>query len=134
MWTNLALLLLRVVVGGLFIGYGTQKAFGWFGGPGIAGMAGWLESIGLKPGRFHAAAAATLEILGGLSILLGLDVAVGAAMIVAVMLVAIKTAHLAKGIWNSNGGYEYNLTLIAAVLVLAATGPGAYSVSAAIGR
>jgi len=56
MWTNLALLFLRVVVGGLFIGHGTQKAFGWFGGTGIAGMAGWLESMGLKPGKLHATA------------------------------------------------------------------------------
>jgi len=130
MATNLALLLLRVVVGGLFIGHGTQKAFGWFGGPGIAGMAGWLESMGLKPGRLHAAAAATFETLGGLSLLLGLYTWIGAAMIIAVMLVAIKTTHLSKGIWNSNGGYEYNLTLIASALVLATVGPGAYSVSA----
>jgi len=134
MLTNLALLFLRVVVGGLFIGHGTQKAFGWFGGPGIAGMAGWLESMGIKPGRLHATAAATLETLGGVSLLLGLDTWIGAAMIVVVMLVAIKTVHLAKGIWNSNGGYEYNLTLIAAALVLAAVGPGAYSVSALLTR
>ena len=134
MWTNLALLFLRVVVGGLFIGHGTQKAFGWFGGTGIAGMAGWLESMGLKPGKLHATAAATFEILGGLLLLVGFDTWIGAAMIVAVMLVAIKTAHLAKGVWNSNGGYEYNLTLIAVALVLAATGPGAYSVSALLSR
>ena len=132
MWTNLALLFLRLVVGGLFIGHGTQKAFGWFGGPGFAGTAGWMESMGMKPARLNAFAAASGETLGGLLLLLGLFVPVGALLITAVMLVAIKTVHLAKGVWSSNGGYEYNLTLIAAALVLAATGPGGYSVQGLI--
>lgn len=132
MWTNLALLFLRLVVGGLFIGHGTQKAFGWFGGPGFAGTAGWMESMGMKPARLNAFAAASGETLGGLLLLLGLFVPVGALLITAVMLVAIKTVHLAKGVWSSNGGYEYNLTLIAAALVLAATGPGGYSVQTLI--
>lgn len=134
MWTNLALLFLRVVVGVLFVGHGTQKAFGWFGGYGIAGTAGFMEQLGLKPGRLHATAAAVGETVGGLLVLLGLWTPVGAALIVAVMLVAIMTVHLPKGIWNSNGGYEYNLTLIGAALVLAATGPGAYTLPALLAR
>jgi putative oxidoreductase len=134
MWTNLALLFLRVVVGGLFVGHGTQKAFGWFGGYGIAGTAGFMEQLGLKPGRLHATAAAFGETVGGLLVLLGLWTPVGAGLIVAVMLVAIKTVHLAKGIWNTNGGYEYPLTLIATALLLAANGPGAYTLPALLGR
>lgn len=130
MWTNLALLFLRLVVGGLFVGHGTQKAFGWFGGVGFKGMTGWLASMGIKPAPVHAALAAGLETLGGLLILLGIDTWLGAAMIVAVMLVAIKTVHLPKGIWNTNGGFEYNLTLIAVAVLLAATGPGAYTLPA----
>lgn len=134
MWTNLALLFLRVVVGGLFVGHGTQKAFGWFGGVGFQGMAGWLDSMGLKPAKAQAALAAGLETVGGLLLLFGVATWLGAAMIVAVMLVAIKTVHLAKGVWNSNGGYEYNLTLIAVALLLAATGPGAYTLPALLAR
>jgi len=134
MWTNLALLFLRIVVGGLFVGHGTQKAFGWFGGYGIAGTAGFMEQLGLKPGRLHATAAAVGETVGGLLVLLGLWTPVGAALIVAVMLVAIKTVHLVKGVWNSNGGYEYPLTLIAVALVLATTGPGAYTLPALLAR
>ena len=134
MWTNLALLFLRLVVGLLFVGHGTQKAFGWLGGHGIAGTAGFMEQLGLKPGRLHATAAAFGETVGGLLVLLGLWTPIGAALIVAVMLVAIKTVHLAKGVWNSNGGYEYPLTLIAVALLLAAYGPGAYTLPALLGR
>ena len=134
MGTNLALLFLRLVVGALFVGHGTQKAFGWFGGVGFKGMTGWLDSMGLKPARVHAGFAAALETLGGLLLIFGVGTWLGALMIVAVMLVAIKTVHLAKGIWNSNGGFEYNLTLIAVALLLAATGPGAYTLPALLQR
>lgn len=134
MWTNLALLFLRLVVGALFVGHGTQKAFGWFGGYGIAGTAGFMEQLGLKPGRMHATAAAFGETVGGLLVLLGLWTPVGAALIVAVMLVAIKTVHLAKGFWNTNGGFEFPLTLIAVALFLAANGPGAYTLLSLLGR
>jgi putative oxidoreductase len=134
MWTNLALLFLRLVVGILFVGHGTQKAFGWFGGVGFKGMTGWLASMGIKPAPVHAALAASFETLGGLLLLFGVETWLGAAMIVAVMLVAIKTVHLAKGVWNTNGGYEYPLTLIAIAAVLAATGPGAYTLPALLAR
>jgi putative oxidoreductase len=134
MWTNLALLFLRLVVGALFIGHGTQKAFGWFGGYGMAGTAGFMEQLGLKPGRLHATAAAFGETVGGLLVLLGLWTPVGAALIVAVMLVAIKTVHLPKGVWNTNGGLEYPLTLIAVALFLAANGPGAYTLPSLLQR
>lgn len=134
MWTNLALLFLRLIVGALFVGHGTQKAFGWFGGVGFKGMAGWLDSLGLKPARLYAAFAAAFETLAGLLLIFGVDTWLGALMIVTVMLVAIKTVHLAKGVWNSNGGFEYNLTLIAVALLLAATGPGAYTLPALLQR
>lgn len=134
MWTDLALLFLRLVVGVLFVGHGTQKAFGWFGGVGFKGMTGWLAGMGLKPAAVHAALAATLETLGGLLLILGVATWLGAAMIVAVMLVAIKTVHLAKGVWNSNGGFEYNLTLIAVALLLAAAGPGSFTLPHLLGR
>jgi len=100
MWTNLALLLLRLVVGALFVGHGTQKAFGWFGGHGIAGTAGFMEQLGLKPGRLHATAAAFGETVGGLLVLSGLWTPVGAALIVAVMLVGSRpcTSPRASGI------------------------------------
>ena len=52
---NLGLFILRVVVGGLFIGHGTQKLFGWFEGNGLEGTGGWLHSLGYRPGERWAA-------------------------------------------------------------------------------
>ncbi|MGN7454497.1 DoxX family protein [Paenibacillus pasadenensis] len=124
------LLILRIVVGLLFIGHGAQKLFGWFGGYGIKGTAGWLESLGAKPGALMAVLAGGAELLGGLLLALGLWVWVAAALIVLTMLVAIVKVHGANGIWSTANGYEYNLVLIAAALAIGFTGAGAYSIDA----
>jgi putative oxidoreductase len=63
---NLALLVLHVVVGLLFFAHGTQKLFGWFGGHGIEGTAGFFDQLGMHPGRLHAWAAAFAETVGGI--------------------------------------------------------------------
>ena len=125
---DLGLLALRVVLGLVFLGHGAQKAFGAFGGPGLAGASGFMASLGLRPARFWAAVAAFGELLGGALVLLGLFTPVGAALIVATMAVAIAKVHGPKGFFIQNGGYEYNLVLLVAALTLAATGAGAYSV------
>ncbi len=80
-----------------------------------------------------AATAAVGELLGGALVLLGLFTPVGAALIVATMVVAIVKVHAPKGFFIQNGGYEYNLVLLVAALTLAATGAGAYSVDHALG-
>jgi len=125
---DLGLLALRLVLGLVFLGHGAQKAFGAFGGPGLAGASGFMASLGLRPARFWAAVAAFGELLGGALVLLGLFTPVGAALIVATMAVAIAKVHGPKGFFIQNGGYEYNLVLLVAALTLAATGAGAYSV------
>ena len=48
------LLLIRVVLGGIMAAHGAQKLFGWFGGHGLAGTAGWLETMGMRPGPMQA--------------------------------------------------------------------------------
>jgi len=128
MIADLGLLALRLVLGLVFLGHGAQKAFGAFGGPGLAGASGFMASLGLRPARFWAAVAAFGELLGGALVLLGLFTPVGAALIVATMAVAIAKVHGPKGFFIQNGGYEYNLVLLVAALTLAATGAGAYSV------
>src|SRR2546425_10098569 len=60
-----ALLTLRLVVGLLLAGHGAQKLFGWFGGHGIAGTAGWLESMRFRPARLWAWLAGLAEFVGG---------------------------------------------------------------------
>jgi putative oxidoreductase len=130
---KLGLAVLRGVVGGLFIGHGTQKLFGWFGGHGPEATAKAFESMGLRPGRRHATAAGAAEAGGGALLALGLFTPAAAATLVGVMSTAIEKVHAPKGPWITNGGYEYNLVLIAAVLVLADVGPGDLSLDHALG-
>src|ERR1044072_3276783 len=86
---DLGLLVARVVLGLLMAAHGAQKLFGWFGGYGIAGTGGFMESLGFRPGRFFAAAAGTTEFAGGLLVALGLLGPLGPAMIISTMIVAI---------------------------------------------
>ena len=131
---KLGRLLLRLVVGGLFFGHGAQKLFGWFGGYGLDGTAGFFEQLGMRPGKRNAIAAGVAEAGGGAGIALGLATPLAGSALIATMLTAIKRVHLDKGPWVANGGYEYNLVLIAAVLALAEVGPGQPSFDAALGR
>ncbi len=127
---KIARLAARTVIGGLFIGHGTQKLFGWFGGPGLDGAAAGFDSMGLRPGRRNAIAAGASETLGGAALALGLATPLAGAALIGTMITAIRTVHLKNGPWSSNGGYEYNLVLIAAVATLVEAGPGRLSVDA----
>jgi putative oxidoreductase len=131
---KLGRLLLRIAVGSLFIGHGTQKLFGWFGGHGLDATAESFEKLGMRPGRRNAIAAGVAEAGGGAALVLGVATPLSAATLTATMLTAIHRVHLKNGPWASNGGYEYNLVLIAAVLALAETGPGRLSLDAALGQ
>jgi putative oxidoreductase len=130
---NFGRTLLRVSIGGFFIGHGTQKLFGLFGGHGLEGTGQFFESIGLRPGRRQALVAGTAETAGGGLLAIGLATPVAAASLTAVMLTAIRRVHLKNGPWVSEGGYEYNVVLIAALLALAELGPGEWSLDAALG-
>ena len=130
---DLVLLVLRVVVGLLFVGHGTQKLFGWFGGHGIEGTAGFFESLGLRPGRKHATAAGAAEAGGGALVALGFLTPAAAASLIGVMSTAIRKVHAKNGPWVSEGGYEYNLALIAIMVALADVGPGHVSLDHALG-
>lgn len=130
---DLALLVLRLVVGLLFVGHGAQKLFGVFGGGGLEGTAGMFDNIGLQPGWLHARAAGTAEFLGGALIALGLFTPFAAAALIGVMTTAVITVHARNGIWNTNQGYEFNVVLSAAVFALAGIGAGAWSLDNALG-
>ena len=130
---NLALLVLHVVVGLLFFAHGTQKLFGWFGGYGLVRTAGFFDQLGLRPGRLHAWAAAFAETVGGILLALGLFTPIGAALVIAVMTAAVITVHWEKGLFNTEGGYEFNLTLVAAVFALSGVGPGEWSLDNVFG-
>lgn len=127
-------LLLRITVGGFFFGHGTQKLFGWFGGKGLDATAQGFEAMGLHPARRNAIAAGAAEAGGGALLVAGLATPLAASVLTATMLTAIETVHGKNGPWLSEGGYEYNVVLIAAVLALAEVGPGALSLDGAGGR
>lgn len=130
---DLGLLVVRLAVGMLMMGHGAQKLFGSFGGHGPAGTGGFFESLGLTPGRQMAILAGVGELTGGALLALGLLTPLAAAVLSAVLLTAAWTAHRASGIWVSEGGYEYNLVLIAGLFALTAVGPGDWALDNALG-
>ncbi|MEZ4679912.1 MAG: DoxX family protein [Caldilineaceae bacterium] len=132
MYIDLALLILRVVIGLIVMAHGAQKIFGVWGGPGMAGFTGWLASMRLKPASLWAWLAALAEFGGGILLALGLLTPLGALGIAATMLMAILSAHWPK-FFSSNGGMEFSLTLLAAAVALLLAGPGVYSLDAALG-
>jgi putative oxidoreductase len=110
---------LRLLIGGLFIGHGTQKLFGWFGGHGIEGTGGFFESLGLKPGKHAAVAAGLSEAGGGALLATGVATPLAAAALTGTMTTAIRHVHAEKGPWSTDGGWEYNAVLIGATLLIA---------------
>jgi putative oxidoreductase len=127
-------LLLRLAVGGFFVGHGTQKLFGWFGGHGLDATAEAFEGMGMRPGRRNAIAAGVAEAGGGALLAVGLATPLAASALTATMVTAIEKVHAKNGPWVTSGGYEYNVVLIAAALALAETGPGPISLDAALGK
>jgi putative oxidoreductase len=126
--------LLRATVGGLFVGHGTQKLFGWFGGHGLKNTGQFFETLGMRPGPVHATAAGVAEAGGGAGLLLGFQTPLASSALIATMLTAIKRVHFKNGPWVSDGGFEYNAVLIAVAVLLAELGPGPISIDALRGR
>lgn len=127
---DVGLLMIRLVIGALFIGHGAQKLFGWFGGYGLKGTGGWMESIGIKPGVTMALFAGLAELIGGILFAAGLLTPLAGIMIAVTMVMAIVKVHASNGLWATQNGYEYNLMLLVVALGLALIGPGQYALDA----
>jgi putative oxidoreductase len=130
---DIALLVLRLVLGGVFVAHGAQKLFGSFGGPGIEGTAGFHEQLGIKPAKPMAILAGLAEFVGGILVIAGFLTPLAALALSVVMIVAIVKVHLENGFFAASGGYEFNLVLIAVAAALLLAGSGAYSIDAALG-
>jgi putative oxidoreductase len=131
---DLALLILRIVVGLYVAAHGAQKLFGWFNGPGLKGAEGFLGGmLGFRPASFWAPAVSVAEVGGGLLLALGLFNPLGAIGIMASQLTATVVVHWAKGPWGSEGGYEQTLTNLAVAVAVAFAGPGRYSLDRLFG-
>lgn len=123
--SSMAVFLLRIILGVIFIAHGGQKVFGWFGGGGLEGTAAFFGNIGIPV--FFAYIVAFVEFFGGLFVLFGFFTRVSALAISMVMLVAVFHVHLPNFFVN-NGGVEFPLTLFFVALVIVLLGPGVYSI------
>ena len=127
------LLLARLILGVLMVGHGTQKLFGWFGGYGIAGTAGFFEQLGFRPGRLFVITASLSEAASGILIALGLLGPVGPALLLSVMIVAAVSVHWKNGLFATANGIEVPLLYAAGAVALAFTGFGPFSLDAVLG-
>jgi putative oxidoreductase len=131
--TDLARLLVRLVLGGLLAGHGAQKLFGWFGGPGPEGTRGMMEKLELRPAKPWAFLAGASEFGGGILTALGALSPIGPLAIIGSMTMATATVHWGKPIWVTSGGAELPVTNIAVAGAIALVGPGRVSVDHALG-
>ncbi len=125
---SLALGVFRVVFGFVFALHGWGKVKN-----GIAGTARWFDSIGMKPGKLHAWAAASTEMGAGLLLMLGLFTPFASAAVVAVMIVAGYTVHRDNGFMIVKDGWEYTFIIGLIAAFVAMLGPGEYSLDRQLG-
>src|SRR5271170_8181379 len=130
---NVTLLGTRLVVGSYLVVHGSQKLFGAFGGPGLEKAGAGFHRIGLRPGKYMAAAAGITELSGGVLTAAGLADPAGPLAIMGAMTVA-ATTHRAKGPLSAKGGFELPLTNLAAAAALVAAGPGKFRLGPSLSR
>jgi putative oxidoreductase len=135
---DLGLMLLRWAVGALLIAHGLQKAFGWFGGPGLGGFEDRLTEVGYQHADMLTYIATGAQILAGVLLILGLFTPLAAAGALAYLvnglLVEAMAAHDAARLRDFlTDGHEYKVILIAAVVAIVLAGPGRYGLDAGRG-
>ena len=104
--SDLGLLAVRLIAGGMMAGHGAQKLFGWFGGHGLEGTCGFMETLGLQPGQRWAGMAGVGEFGAGILTALGLFHPIGEVLMLGPMAVATGKVHWGKEVWTSQGGAE----------------------------
>ncbi|SDS04784.1 putative oxidoreductase [Brevibacterium sandarakinum] len=130
---DIGLLMIRLVVGLLLAGHGTQKLFGWFGGAGPAETGRQFAAMGYRSGRAMAVLAGLSELGAGCALAVGVATPLATAAVVGVMVNAAVAAHGKNGLWADNGGYEYALVIGVVAVGIATHGPGDFSVDALVG-
>lgn len=129
---NIGLVLLRLTVGLIIGGHGTQKLSYHLGGDGIPSAIDEFANDGFRGGRFTALLAGGLQVAAGLGLIAGFLVPLDVAGLIGVMLVAASTKR-GHGFWTQHGGPEYPLVLVALVAICAVTGPGTWSIDHLVG-
>ncbi|MDD5129666.1 MAG: DoxX family protein [Candidatus Omnitrophica bacterium] len=126
--SNWGILVLRLGIGIMFAAHGLQKAFGFYGGPGIKGFSQMLSGLGFAPAIPWAYLAAYTELLGGVCLIIGLFTRSWAAMLLMLIITAAFKVHLAKGFFLSSGGFEYTFVIACACLALILLGEGKFTI------
>ena len=126
-------LIVRLAQGSLMAGHGAQKLFGTFGGPGLEGTSGFMEMLGMRPGRPWAYLAGLSEFGGGVLTALGLLNPLGPLGVIGSMAMATRKAHWGKPVWVTEGGAELPLLNIAVSTALMIREPDGYSLDRALG-
>ncbi|QPK79439.1 DoxX family protein [Corynebacterium lizhenjunii] len=122
---SFVMLAARVILGVVLIAHGWQKVSVW----GIAGTTESFANMGVPAASIAAPAAAGIEIIGGILIIVGLGTRiVGALVAVTMVFAGIFAGHFTNGIYASNGGWELVGIIATAALMLVAAGPGMHSV------
>jgi putative oxidoreductase len=127
------LLVARLILGVLMVAHGGQKLFGWLGGYGLAGTAGYFEQLGFRPGRLFVITASLSEMVSGILIALGLFGPVGSGLLLSVMIVAAVSVHWKNGLFAGTNGVEVPLLYATGAVALALTGAGPFSLDAVLG-
>jgi putative oxidoreductase len=126
-------MIVRLVQGSLMAGHGAQKLFGSFGGPGLEGTSGFMEMLGMRPGRPWAYMAGLSEFAGGVLTALGLLNPLGPLSVIGSMSMATRKAHWGKPIWVTEGGAELPVLNIAISTALMIREPDAFSLDRLLG-
>jgi putative oxidoreductase len=129
---DVALLVLRLVLGLIMMAHGGQKLFGWFGGPGFGqSVANFASGMGIPP--LLGGLSILVEFLAGAAVFVGLLTRLAALGLAVHQLVAALLVHLPNGFFINWGltpgqghGIEMNLALIAMAVALVCAGSGRY--------
>jgi putative oxidoreductase len=130
---SVGFLLVRLVFGLYFLAHGTQKLFGWFGGYGLGGTGGYMESLGFRPGKLFALASGLSEGIGGLLVALGFLGPIGCGLVLISMVVATFTVHWKNGLYVTSNGVEMPVAWGTCAVAIAFSGPRSYSLDALLG-
>jgi putative oxidoreductase len=123
---DLALLILRLGLGVMFVAHGLQT-FGMFAGPGIKEFSGFLSGLGFSPAIVWAYIGACSELIGGIFVILGILPRISALLLMIFIVVAAYKVHLSKGFFIQSGGFEYTFIIACICLALIIAGSGKFS-------
>jgi putative oxidoreductase len=124
---DISIFFLRVTLGTIFFAHGAQKLFGMFGGIGIEGTTRMMEGLGFSPPESSAVVWSCIEFFGGIFLSFGVLARYAALLISVVMVISIWKINASYGFFIQNGGYEYNLLIIASCLPVILLGGGKWS-------